>query len=65
MRLFKQCQITPIMIFDGGLDQGNKKQKTRLLRAKQKLVASVKVKPSNQHRYYTFFNMFINFKMNP
>lgn len=50
IRLFKQCQITPIVVFDGGLDLGNRKQKTRLLRAKQKLIASIKVKPSNQHR---------------
>ena len=49
-RLMKSCQINPIVVFDGGLDVGNRKYRTRLYRAKQKLIASIKVKPSNQHR---------------
>ncbi|XP_057366157.1 protein asteroid homolog 1-like [Daphnia carinata] len=49
-RLLKKCNINAIVVFDGGMDVGDRKQKTRLLRAKQKIVASIKVKPSNQHR---------------
>ena len=54
-RMLKKCNIRAIIIFDGGLDLGDRKQKTRLLRAKQKIIASIKVKPSNQHRYLTIF----------
>jgi hypothetical protein len=38
------------------MDVDDRKQKTRLLRAKQKIVASIKVKPSNQHRYLQHFH---------
>lgn len=59
-RMLKKCNIRAIIIFDGGLDLGDRKQKTRLLRAKQKIIASIKVKPSNQHRYLTIFLLVTN-----
>ena len=46
----KRCKVRPLVIFDGGLDIGNRKHRQRILRAKAKVIASVKVKPSNQHR---------------
>ena len=49
-RLFAKCRVTPLMIFDGSMDVDDRKQKTRLVRARQKLIASIKCKPSNQDR---------------
>ena len=52
--LFKRCKIKPLILFDGGLDMGNRKYRQRLLRARQKVISSIKVKPSNEHRMRVF-----------
>lgn len=50
LRLFKKCRVDLVVVFDGGLDVGGRKAAERMERSRRKLIASLKVLPSNQHR---------------